>query len=63
MIEAVMLWNELNNYKSHWAIELDPEWHSFAEMVTLAADTVAAENSRLQRVLAQSRPLPLASSV
>ena len=31
MIEAVMLWNEPNN-KSHWDLELDPDWSRFARM-------------------------------
>lgn len=56
MIEAVMFWNEPNN-KSHWAFELDPEWQIFAEMVKLAADAVAAENPRLERVLGGISPI------
>ena len=40
MVEAVMFWNEPNN-KSHWDLELDPEWDIFAEMVKLAAGAVA----------------------
>jgi beta-xylosidase len=56
MIEAVMFWNEPNN-RSHWAIELDPEWCLFAQMVTLAADAVAAENPHLRRVLGGISPI------
>jgi beta-xylosidase len=56
MIEAVMFWNEPNN-KSHWDFEIDPEWRSFAEMVKLAADAVAAENPRLLRVLGGISPI------
>jgi beta-xylosidase len=33
MIEAAMIWNEPNN-KSHWDLELDPEWRQFADHVT-----------------------------
>ncbi len=56
MIEAVMFWNEPNN-KSHWAFEIDPEWRTFAAMVKLAADAVAAVNPRLRRVLGGISPI------
>lgn len=56
MVEAVMFWNEPNN-KSHWAFEIDPEWATYAEMVKLAADAVAAENPRLLRVLGGMSPI------
>jgi beta-xylosidase len=59
MIEAVMFWNEPNN-KSHWAFEIDPEWRAFSEMVTLAADAVAAENPSLPRVLGGISPIDAA---
>lgn len=59
MIEAVKFWNEPNN-KSHWAFEIDPEWHAFAAMVNLAADAVAAENSELTRVLGGMSPIDAA---
>src|SRR4051812_20424326 len=59
MIEAVMFWNEPNN-KSHWAFEIDPEWKAFAQMITLAADAVAAENSGLTRVLGGISPIDAA---
>lgn len=59
MIEAVMFWNEPNN-KSHWAFELDPEWKTFAAMVSLAADAVAAENPALPRVLGGISPIDAA---
>ena len=35
MIEAAKFWNEPNN-KSHWDLELDPEWTRYAAMVKLA---------------------------
>jgi beta-xylosidase len=59
MVEAVMLWNEPNN-KSHWDLELDPEWRAFAEMVNLAADAVAAENPNVLRVLGGISPIDAA---
>jgi beta-xylosidase len=42
MIQAVMIWNEPNN-KSHWDLELDPDWSIFAEMVKVAADAAIRE--------------------
>ncbi len=56
MIEAVMLWNEPNN-KSHWDIELDPEWDRFADMVKLAGEAIAAVNPNLTRVLGGMSPI------
>jgi beta-xylosidase len=56
MIEAVMFWNEPNN-KSHWDFEIDPEWRTYARMVSLAAEAVAAENPRLGRVLGGISPI------
>ena len=51
-----MLWNEPNN-KSHWDLQLDPEWSAFAEMVKLAADAIADENPNLLRVLGGISPI------
>ena len=56
MVEAVMFWNEPNN-KSHWAFEVDPEWSAFASMVKAAAESVAAENPHLLRVLGGISPI------
>jgi beta-xylosidase len=56
MIKAVMLWNEPNN-KSHWDIELDPEWDRFAEMVKLAGASVGEVNPNLLRVLGGMSPI------
>ncbi|HEX3699833.1 MAG TPA: beta-xylosidase [Phenylobacterium sp.] len=56
MIEAVKIWNEPNN-KSHWDPNLDPEWDRFAEMTRLAGQAIAAENSRLPRVLGGMSPI------
>ena len=56
MIEAVMFWNEPNN-KSHWDFALDPEWHTYGQMVKLAAIAVAAENPVPIRVLGGISPI------
>jgi beta-xylosidase len=56
MVEAVMFWNEPNN-KSHWDLQLDPEWRQFGEMVKLASRTVAAENDTVLRVLGGMSPI------
>jgi beta-xylosidase len=56
MIEAVKFWNEPNN-KSHWDLELDPEWRTYADMVKLAAAAVDAENPALTRVLGGISPI------
>ncbi|HVU25814.1 MAG TPA: hypothetical protein VHE13_16910 [Opitutus sp.] len=56
MVEAVMFWNEPNN-RSHWALELDPEWSLYSAMVAHAARAVAAENPRVLRVLGGISPI------
>jgi beta-xylosidase len=56
MIEAVMFWNEPNN-KSHWDLELDPEWKLYAAMARMAADAVRAENSKVKLVLGGISPI------
>jgi beta-xylosidase len=56
MIEAAMLWNEPNN-KSHWDLELDPDWERFAKMTRLAGDAIAAEAPGLPRVLGGISPI------
>lgn len=56
MIEAVKIWNEPNN-KSHWDPVLDPEWELFSQMTVLAGQAIAAENSRLPRVLGGISPI------
>ena len=56
MIEAAMIWNEPNN-KSHWDIEMDPEWHAFATMAKLAGAAIAAEAPGLPRVLGGMSPI------
>jgi beta-xylosidase len=56
MIEAVMFWNEPNN-KSHWDFQIDSRWSIFADMMRLAGQAVAEENSRLLRVLGGISPI------
>ena len=56
MIEAVKFWNEPNN-KSHWDLELDPEWKQYGQMVRLASQAVRAENAGLTQVLGGISPI------
>ena len=56
MIEAVMIWNEPNN-KSHWDLELDPDWTAFGQMASLTGQAVAAEAPGLLRVLGGISPI------
>jgi len=51
-----MLWNEPNN-KSHWDLELDPEWKLYSAMTRMAASAVAQEAPRLLRVLGGISPI------
>lgn len=56
MIDSVMIWNEPNN-KSHWDFEIDQNWEMFAEMCRLSGDAIAAENSKVKRVLGGISPI------
>ncbi|MCO6187840.1 beta-xylosidase [Rhizobium sp. L1K21] len=56
MIEAAMIWNEPNN-KSHWDLELDPNWRRFSHMAALAADAVGSANPDIVRVLGGMSPI------
>jgi beta-xylosidase len=56
MIEAVKFWNEPNN-KSHWDLELDPDWSAYAAMVRLASQAVRAENAALTQLLGGISPI------
>jgi hypothetical protein len=56
MIEAVKFWNEPNN-KSHWDLELDPDWSAYARMVRMASDAVRAEAPSLTQVLGGISPI------
>jgi beta-xylosidase len=56
MIEAVMIWNEPNN-KSHWDLELDPDWAAFADMTALAGQELARACPGVPRVLGGISPI------
>lgn len=56
MIEAVMFWNEPNN-KSHWDMEVDPEWRLYSQMVATAAQALKAEWPGVLRVLGGISPI------
>ena len=56
MIEAVTFWNEPNN-KSHWDMEVDPEWRLYAQMVRTAAQAVKAQSPQVTRVLGGISPI------
>jgi beta-xylosidase len=56
MIEAAMIWNEPNN-KSHWDLELDPQWISFSALCRSAGEAIAAENPQIARVLGGISPI------
>lgn len=56
MIEAVKFWNEPNNM-SHWDFGVDKEWHTFSNMVKLAAKAVQAEKPHVLRVLGGISPI------
>ncbi|MFL6596078.1 MAG: beta-xylosidase [Chthoniobacterales bacterium] len=56
MVDSVMLWNEPNN-KSHWDLELDPDWSKFAEMVKVAAAAIREADPNLLRVLGGMSPI------
>ena len=56
MIEAAMIWNEPNN-KSHWDLELDPEWAVFGDLVVRAGAAIHAANPAVTRVLGGMSPI------
>ncbi len=56
MIEAAMIWNEPNN-KSHWDLELDPDWSRYAETVIAAGTSIRQVNPELTRVLGGMSPI------
>jgi len=56
MIEAAMIWNEPNN-KSHWDLEVDPDWRLFAEMTIASARAIKQENPELTCVLGGISPI------
>jgi beta-xylosidase len=56
MIEAAKIWNEPNN-KSHWDLQLDPDWTQFAAMAIAAGKAIHSVNPRLPRVLGGISPI------
>jgi beta-xylosidase len=56
MIEAAMIWNEPNN-KSHWDLEIDPDWEKYAAMAALAGQAIKDVNPNLPRVLGGISPI------
>jgi beta-xylosidase len=56
LIEAAMIWNEPNN-KSHWDLEIDPDWSQFATMTSAAARAIHAVNPAVKRVLGGISPI------
>jgi beta-xylosidase len=56
MIEAAMIWNEPNN-KSHWDLEIDPEWSRYADMVVRAGSAIQDVNPAVTRVLGGMSPI------
>ena len=56
MIEAAMIWNEPNN-KSHWDLEVDPDWSQFAAMTKAAARAIHEVNPTVKRVLGGISPI------
>ncbi|MDQ3286799.1 MAG: beta-xylosidase [Pseudomonadota bacterium] len=56
MIEAVTFWNEANN-KSHWDVEVDPEWRIYSEMVRSAASALKSECPHVLRVMGGISPI------
>ena len=56
MIEAAMIWNEPNN-KSHWDLEIDPDWSRYADMVVRAGSAIQDVNSAVTRVLGGMSPI------
>jgi beta-xylosidase len=56
MIEAAKIWNEPNN-KSHWDLQLDPDWSQFAAMAIAAGKAIRSAHPFLPRVLGGISPI------
>jgi hypothetical protein len=56
MIEAAKIWNEPNN-KSHWDLQLDPDWTHFATMAIAAGKAIRSAHPRVPRVLGGISPI------
>lgn len=56
MIEAAMIWNEPNN-KSHWDLELDPDWSRFAAAAVAAGQAIGQACPHVPRILGGISPI------
>ncbi|WFU74997.1 glycosyl hydrolase [Bradyrhizobium sp. CB2312] len=56
MIEAAKIWNEPNN-KSHWDLQIDPDWAMFADLATAAAQAIRNARHTLPVVLGGISPI------
>lgn len=56
MIEAAKIWNEPNN-KSHWDLQLDPDWTRYAAMAIAAGKAIRSVHPSLPRVLGGISPI------
>src|SRR6185312_1543235 len=56
MIEAAKIWNEPNN-KSHWDLQLDPDWSKFATLASAAGKAIHSVTPGLPRVLGGISPI------
>ncbi|MGJ4891495.1 beta-xylosidase [Bradyrhizobium sp. HKCCYLRH3099] len=56
MIEAAKIWNEPNN-KSHWDLQLDPDWARFADTAIAAGKAIRSVHTTLPRVLGGISPI------
>ena len=56
MIEAAMIWNEPNN-KSHWDLEIDPDWSLYGDMTVRAGAAIADANPAVIRILGGMSPI------
>jgi beta-xylosidase len=56
LITSIKIWNEPNNL-SHWDFLLDPEWSSFARLVTLSSGVIRSLRPDLPIVLGGMSPI------
>lgn len=56
MIEAAKIWNEPNN-KSHWDLQLDPDWAMFADLAIAAGKAIRGARPALPIVLGGISPI------
>ncbi|SCB50492.1 Beta-xylosidase [Bradyrhizobium shewense] len=56
MIEAAKIWNEPNN-KSHWDLQIDPDWSMFADLAIAAGKAIRSTRPALPIVLGGISPI------